>query len=87
MKEYSINIAKDDKQYYILDFTITRPIVGTAESVQEASIFAKGYKAGIEIDSNLKFQPTIKEVEKTQNIKQYIKDKKKYYDELWKSQN
>lgn len=86
MKDYNIDIVKDDEYYYILDFTITRPVISKSIDLNDAIQFAKGFKAGIEIDSNLKFQPTIKEVEETQDIKQYIKDKKKYYDNLWKNQ-
>ncbi len=84
MKTYNIDVVKCKNYYYILDFTITRPVVGTARNEELAEVFATGYKAGIEIDSKLCFMPTIVKGESTEDIKKYIKEKKKYYDELWK---
>ena len=86
MKTYNIDIVKDEKQYYILDFSITRPIIGTEISGEKAIDFARGYKTGIEIDSKYEYQPKIQEIEETEDIKKYIKEKGKYYEDLWKNE-
>ena len=86
MKTYNIDIVKDKEYYYILDFSITKPVIGTEISEEKAIDFARGYKTGIEIDSSLKYQPKIQEIEETTDIKKYVKEKKKYYEDLWKNE-
>lgn len=88
MKTYDINIVKDIEEgwYYVLDFTIDRPSIIRESDIDTAVNFARGYKSGIEVNSYLKFSPKIQNIEETNNIKQYIQDKKKYYKNLWKSE-
>ena len=86
MKTYNIDIVKDTSEnwYYILDFTIDRPIIIRESDIDMAVNFARGYKSGIEVNSYLKFNPKIQNIEETDDIKKYIQDKKKYYKRLWK---
>lgn len=55
MATYNIDIVKDKKHFYILDFTLIRPLVGTEISEEKAIDFARGYKTGIEINSYNKY--------------------------------
>lgn len=86
MVTYNIDIAKDKNYYYILDFTITRPLIGKETSGEKAIDFARGYKTGIEINSYNKYQPRIQDIIEIEDIKQYIKDKKKEYQAIWKNE-
>jgi len=88
MKTYNIDIAKDTSEnwYYILDFTIDRPTIIRESDIDTTVNFARGYKSGIEVNSYNKYSPKIQNIEETNNIKQYIENKKKYYKKLWKSE-
>lgn len=86
MKTYNIDIVECNKRYYILDFTITRPIIANENSLDKALAFARGYKNGIMIDSNCKFSPKIQNPDHAEDIDKYVKQKKKYYADLWKKE-
>ena len=87
MATYNIDIVKDKKHFYILDFTLIRPLVGTEISEEKAIDFARGYKTGIEINSYNKYQPKIENIiVDTTDIKQYIRDKRKEYQAVWQNE-
>ena len=85
-KSYEINIVEIKNTYYVLDFTITRPVIQETFDVNTAIDYARGYKKGIEIESKSFFKPIIAELEKSEDLKDYIENKKKYFNDLWKKE-
>lgn len=84
MKTWQLNLVHDTKtgMYWGFDFTITRPLISDY-SLDKVKKYLDVWQKNIKKD----YKRTPKIIsETTEDIHKYIKQKKRYYNKLWKSQ-